>query len=124
MAEEAPAVWQDDPRIPELPVGRPTSRLDERHIAVRFDDHRRPDGHWHIWFNDVQVENAVDEAYAGHWGWVHTPLDDRVLIGRVAIQTCSAEPCALKGKSEQIGSTVLAEARREFPSPLAQSPSA
>lgn len=89
--------------MPYLPAGRPATRIDERHVAVRFNDALR-DGHWHIWFNDVQVEGAIDEAYAGDWGWVHAPpspqhLLGRVLIGRVAMRTCHDEPCELRART-------------------------
>ena len=89
--------------MPALPVGRPEQRLDERHIAWRFGDYARiraDGGHWHVWFNDVQVENAVDDVYAGDWGWIHAPLPERMLIGCVRFAACFSEPCELRGQSE------------------------
>lgn len=61
--------------LPDLPE-RPTERLGEGHIAVRFDDmtEGRPEHRfwtWAVTLDGVRVERDVDEVFAGNPGWVY-----------------------------------------------------
>lgn len=91
--------------LPVTPVPPETrERINEGHVAVRFDDCQRiwrEKQHWHVTLDGEHVGNRVDEAYAGREdGWVRFVVTDlggsipvithKVKHGDVRVWTCSA----------------------------------